>query len=214
MSGLATAQPARRAVKELEQAATNEAQQRDETAKRAFANTQIKTADGKCLFVDKLSGDFRANLTPVQIATCGTTDGQGWDVITSGKHNDQQGRIAIVSTLTQACLNVDPRRKEGDRVNLFSCGGRADGGGEVTNSQLFRFDGGNGPLSLVPGNSAGQCLSSKEHRVDIASCVDGAEDQSFNFGGGGDQRNRNGNGTDDAGSGNRDGCNNRSTRMV
>ncbi|KAG6057491.1 hypothetical protein E4U32_005099 [Claviceps aff. humidiphila group G2b] len=55
-------------VKELEQVATNEAQQRDESAKRAFANTQIKTADGKCLFVVKLSGDFKANLTPVQIA--------------------------------------------------------------------------------------------------------------------------------------------------
>ncbi|KAG6087457.1 hypothetical protein E4U15_007883 [Claviceps sp. LM218 group G6] len=58
----------RRAVIEVEQAATNEAQQRDESAKRAFANTQIKTADGKCVFVYKLSGGFRANLTPVQIA--------------------------------------------------------------------------------------------------------------------------------------------------
>lgn len=72
--GLSNAATCRRAIKELEQVATNEARQRDESAKRAFANTQIKTADSKCLFVDKLSGDFRANLTPVQIAAPAEVD--------------------------------------------------------------------------------------------------------------------------------------------
>lgn len=36
--------------------------------------------------------------------------------------------MLIVSTLTQACFNFDPRRKAGDQLVLFSCGGRADGG--------------------------------------------------------------------------------------
>jgi hypothetical protein len=53
---------------------------------------------------------------------------------------------------------------------MFSCGGRADGGmwasrngvsvltftgGAVTNSQLFIFAGGAGPLSLEPTNVSG-----------------------------------------------------------
>jgi len=78
--------------------------------------------------VDKLSGDFRANLTPIQVGTCGATDGQGWDIITSGKHNDAPNSMIVVSTLTQACFNFDPRRASGNQVLLFSCGGRADGG--------------------------------------------------------------------------------------
>lgn len=219
-AGLVAGMPARRAVTELNQEATAEAQQRDNTATRAFSNIQIKTADGKCLFVDKLSGDFRANLTPVQVATCGTTDGQGWDVITSGKHNDQKGQALIVSTLTQACMNFDPRRKAGDQVNLFSCGGRADGGGQVTNSQLFAFDGQAGPLSLSPENGKQQCLSSLGQRIDIAACANGAQDQSFTFGaaagngtqnngagaGNGNQGNNNGNGNN-GGSNNGGGCN-------
>ena len=169
------------AVQQLNQAAFEEAQQRDNTATRAFSNVQIKTSDGQCLFVDKLSGDFRANLTPVQKAACGTTQGQGWDVITAGKHNDQQGQALVVSTDTQACLNFDPRRQPGDQVNLFSCGGRADGGGQVTNSQLFAFTGGAGPLSLQPSNVNGQCLTSQSKRVDIAAC--GGAGQAFTFGG-------------------------------
>jgi hypothetical protein len=36
--------------------------------------------------------------------------------------------MLVVSTLTQACMNFDPRRATGNQVNLFSCGGRADGG--------------------------------------------------------------------------------------
>lgn len=58
-----------------------------------------QTSNGQCLFVDKLSGDFRANLTPVQVAACDDSDGQKWDIITSGEHNDQAGTMLVVSTL-------------------------------------------------------------------------------------------------------------------
>lgn len=100
----------RRVVTELNEDAFKEAQQRDATATRAFSNVQIKTADGKCLFVDKLSGDFRANLTPIQVAQCGTKDGEGWDVITAGKHNDQAGSALIVSTLVSHVPNTEFQR--------------------------------------------------------------------------------------------------------
>lgn len=59
----------------------------------------VQTSDGQCLFVDKLSGDFRANLTPVQVVACDDSDGQKWDIITSGQHNNQAGTILVVSTL-------------------------------------------------------------------------------------------------------------------
>ncbi|KAK7940892.1 uncharacterized protein PG986_013279 [Apiospora aurea] len=172
-----------RAVTELNQAAFEEAQKRDDTATRAFSNTAIKTSDGKCLFVDKLSGDFRANLTPVQVAECGSTDGQGWDIITQGEHNNVAGNMLVVNTLTQACLNFDPRRPAGSQVNLFSCGGRADGGGLVTNSQLFAFDGAAGPLSLIPDSRKGSCLVVSGSTVDVAACDDGKTGQKFTFAG-------------------------------
>ncbi|CAI4219079.1 unnamed protein product [Parascedosporium putredinis] len=173
---------ASRAVEQLDQAAFEEAQQRDDTATRAFSNVQITTSDGRCLFVDLLSGDFRANLTPLQVAACGSTDGQGWDVITAGKHNDQAGAALLVNTLSQACLNFDPRRAAGDQVNLFSCGGRADGGGEVTNSQLFDFAGGADPLALTPRNSQGQCLTVNGNVVGIAACDTTDDGQTFTIG--------------------------------
>jgi hypothetical protein len=88
---------AARAVTELNQAATEEAQQRDDTATRAFSSVPIKTSNGQCLFVDELSGDFRANLTPIQVGDCDGSDNQAWDVITEGKHNDQAGSTLIVS---------------------------------------------------------------------------------------------------------------------
>lgn len=59
----------------------------------------MQTFDGQCLFVDKLSGDFRANLTPIQVADCDSTDGQGWDIIVKGKHNDVEDSMIVVSTL-------------------------------------------------------------------------------------------------------------------
>ncbi|KAL6895459.1 hypothetical protein HDV57DRAFT_10438 [Trichoderma longibrachiatum] len=182
-AALAAAGPIqRREVASLNPDATAEAQKRDDTATRAFSNVQIKTSDGKCLSVDPLSGDFRANLTPIQITDCGSAQGQGWDVITAGVHNDQKGQALIVSTLTQACFNFDPRRAAGNQVLLFSCGGRADGGGQVTNSQLFAFTGGAGPLSLTPENDPTKCFAAKGNVVDIADCNDGDASQKFTFG--------------------------------
>ncbi|EKD17756.1 uncharacterized protein L3040_008058 [Drepanopeziza brunnea f. sp. 'multigermtubi'] len=151
----------KRIVSSLNPAAFKEAQQRDDTATRAFADAEIKTSDGKCLFVNELSGDFRANLNPIQVAPCDGSMGQRWDVISKGKHNDQVGTILLVNTLTQACMNFDPRRAAGKTVIMFSCGGRADGGGAVTNSQLFNFSASDStePLTLQPTNAAGTCLA-------------------------------------------------------
>ncbi|KAK0623662.1 hypothetical protein B0T14DRAFT_536513 [Immersiella caudata] len=174
-----------RAVASLDEAATAEAHQRDNGATRAFSNVQIKTSDGRCL-VDKLSGDFRANLTPIQVAACGSTDGQGWDIITEGTHISGNSVMLVVSTLTQACLNFDGRRAAGNQVLLFSCGGRADGGGAVTDSQIFEFDGSAGPLTLKPRNQAGSCLGVKGNTLDIAACASGNDAQSFTLGGNGD----------------------------
>ncbi|TDZ73387.1 hypothetical protein CTRI78_v001101 [Colletotrichum trifolii] len=184
----------RRVVTELNEEAFKEAHQRDGTATRASSNVQIKTSDGKCLFVDKLSGDFRANLTPIQVAQCGTKDGEGWDIITAGKHNDQPGSALVVSTLTQACFNFDPRRKAGNQVLLFSCGGRAAGEGKVTNSQLFAFTDGAGPLSFQPENEKAKCFAVKGDVLDIADCNANDQNQSFTLGGAGGVAGGNGNG--------------------
>ncbi|KAI5860581.1 hypothetical protein GGS23DRAFT_229901 [Durotheca rogersii] len=179
---IASQASSRRLVKELNQAAFEEAHQRDNTATRAFTNTQIRTSDGRCLFVDELSGDFRANLTPIQVAECGATDGQGWDVITAGKHNNAQGSALIVSSLTNACFNFDPRRPSGNQALLFSCGGRADGSGEVTDSQLFSFDSSSGPVTFSPRNEPQLCFTVKGDIVDAAPCAAGNADQQFTFG--------------------------------
>ncbi|KAM3554879.1 hypothetical protein MY1884_005892 [Beauveria asiatica] len=173
-----------RAVDKLNHVAFNEAQQRDDAATRALANVQIKTADDRCLFVDVLSGDSRANLTPLQIADCSSASaGQGFDVVTKGKHNDKQGQALVVSTLTQACLSFDPRRPSDSQVHMFSCGGRADGGGEVSDSQLFAFNGTEGTIALTPQNRPDQCLVAAVDKVVIAVCDDKDDKQKFTFGG-------------------------------
>jgi hypothetical protein len=59
---------------------------------------------------------------------------------------------------TQGCLNFDPRRAAGDQVVLFSCGGRADGDGKVTDSQLFAFTDATKPIPLAPKNGQGSIL--------------------------------------------------------
>ncbi|KAJ7484522.1 hypothetical protein FB451DRAFT_1436373 [Mycena latifolia] len=186
-AGLATAAPLERREATLNQAAVAEAQKKDNTATRAFTATTITTSDGKCLSVDPLSGDFRENLTPVTAAACNGSPNQQWDVITAGIHNNVKGQALIVSSLTNACLNFDPRRAAGNQVLLFSCGGRADGGGLVTNSQLFAFTGAAGPQALVPqnGNNA-VCLTIKGNALDQTACggansATGAE--LFTFGG-------------------------------
>ncbi|THU82599.1 hypothetical protein K435DRAFT_691206 [Dendrothele bispora CBS 962.96] len=154
----------------LDAAAVAEAQQRDDTATRAFSDVQVKTSDGQCLSVDANSGDFRENLIPVTVGACDGSDGQKFDVITAGKHNNVPGTALIVSTLTQGCLNFDPRRAAGNQVLLFSCGGRADGGGEVTNSQLFSFAGGDAAIPLVPTNVQNTCLINNNGNLDVTTC--------------------------------------------
>ena len=114
--------PVKTGVK-LDPAATAEAHQRDDAATRAFTAIEIKvcprftckllydssflskTSDGQCFFVDPTSGDFRANLTPVQIKDCDGSPAQKWDVITAGKHNNQPGFALIVSSLVRK-LNI------------------------------------------------------------------------------------------------------------
>ncbi|KAL3419261.1 hypothetical protein PVAG01_09483 [Phlyctema vagabunda] len=80
-------------------------------------------------------------------------------------------------------MNFDPRRAAGNQVIMFSCGGRADGGGDVTNSQLFDFTGGVEPGPLSPKNAAGTCFTVKNNVLDQASCQDGEASQVFSFGG-------------------------------
>ncbi|KAI0676713.1 hypothetical protein C8Q78DRAFT_962132 [Trametes maxima] len=171
-----------RAVSELNQDAFKEAHKRDDSATRAFTNSQLQTSDGRCVFIDILSGDFRANLLPLQVGACGSTDGEGWDVITKGIHNDQAGQALVVSSLSNGCVSFDPRRTA-DQVHVFSCGGRADGGGQVSNSQLFAFNSTSKSvtLSLVPDNQAGSCLTVNGDRVQIANCQDGNKNQQFTF---------------------------------
>ncbi|KAJ7669251.1 hypothetical protein DFH06DRAFT_1180409 [Mycena polygramma] len=186
-AGLATAAPLDRRDVALDSTATAEAQKFDATATRALTATTITTSDGKCLSVDPFSGDFRENLTPISAVTCDGSKNQTWDVITAGVHNNVEGQALIVSSLTNACLNFDPRRAAGNQVLLFSCGGRADGGGQVTNSQLFAFSGATGPQALTPqnGNNA-VCLTVKGNLVDQVAC-NGAASASgaelFSFGG-------------------------------
>jgi hypothetical protein len=170
-AGLTTAAPIFSRDVTLDPAAVAQAQVRDDTATRAFSAAQIQTAGGQCLAVDPASGDFRENLIPIQVAACNGSDTQQWDIITSGVHNNEPGFALVVSTLTSGCLNFDPRRAAGNQVLLFSCGGRADGSGAVTNSQLFTFSGGAGPLPLIPqnGNNA-TCLTVNGNLLDQTSC--------------------------------------------
>lgn len=112
----------------LQSSAAAEANPVDPTAVRAAVNTSMKDSSGKCLTVDATAGDFRQNLIPITLKTCDGCRGQQWDMVTSGKHNNVPGQVLVVSSLTQGCLNFDPRRAIGDQVIMFSCGGRADGG--------------------------------------------------------------------------------------
>ncbi|UNI16532.1 hypothetical protein JDV02_002960 [Purpureocillium takamizusanense] len=168
-----------RGVDKLDDDAFNQAQRNDEQARRHLSNMPIKTSDGLCLYADRLSGDSRANLTPVQIVQCSSgASGQGWDLITKGQHNDQPGQMLVVNNQTRACLNYDDGE---DQIYLFSCGGRADGSGAVADSQLFLFEGGVGPLTLKPKNGAFTCLLGTGNYVNTTRCS-GALNQMFTFG--------------------------------
>jgi len=129
-------------------------------------------------------------LTPIQIKPCDGSEGQKWDFITAGKHNNKPGFALIVSSLvilvssfkdfeiylftslqTNACLNFDDRRAPGNQVLLFSCGGRADGSGEVNDSQLFPFKEGQRSLALPPQNAKGAvCFAPVNGLLDRTPC--------------------------------------------
>ncbi|OCK84048.1 hypothetical protein K432DRAFT_389878 [Lepidopterella palustris CBS 459.81] len=166
----------RRTVTQLDPVAFAQAQQRDAVATRTFSSTQITTASGQCLFIDELSGDFRANLTLVQVAGFDGSEGQKWDVVTKGKHDDQAGPIPHHPDRTQACLNFDPRCALENQVLLLSCGA-------VTNLQLSGFNGTARPLAFAQLDVAGTCLTTANGKaLDQAACngTDGA--QMFTFG--------------------------------
>ncbi|KAL9597566.1 MAG: hypothetical protein Q9219_005068 [cf. Caloplaca sp. 3 TL-2023] len=169
--------PVSRAGGVLNPEAAAEANPRDDTATRAFSSVNIKSSDGRCLSVDPAAGDFRLNLIPVQLQACSDDAGQKWDIVTKGKHIDQEGAMLA----TQGCLNFDPRRKAGDQVIMFSCGGRADGGGAVTNSQEFAFKAGAQSQQLSPLSDAGTCLVADGAKLNSAGCS-GEASQSFTIG--------------------------------
>lgn len=156
---------------------------RDGTAVRAFSSVPLKSgADGLCLSIDLTAGDFRENLIPVALAPCDGSPNQAFDIITSGIHNNVADSALVVSSLTQGCLNFDPRRAAGDTVILFSCGGRADGDGVVTDSQLFPFKTGSKNILLAPENQKGAtCLVPNGALLDQAACS-GAAAQLFTIG--------------------------------
>ncbi|KAJ7054462.1 hypothetical protein C8F01DRAFT_1163462 [Mycena amicta] len=174
----------------LNPTAVAESQKKDLTATRAVSGVTIKDSAGQCLSVDVTTGDFRENLVPVQLKNCDGSDGQKWDFITSGAHNNAKDSTLIVSSLINGCLNFDDRRAAGDQVILFSCGGRADGEGQTTNSQLFPFPAGTDltkPYVLSPENSQNKVcfVDGGKGRLDNTACdaTKPAANQLFTIGG-------------------------------
>lgn len=154
----------------------------DDTAVRAIKGASIKDSTGKCLFIDPTAGDFRENLIPIAVQDCTGAAGEKFDFVTSGLHNNAVNSTLIVSSLMNGCLNFDGRRAAGNQVLMFSCGGRADGGGDTTNSQLFPFVAGETSTILAPENGNGQtCLVNNAGKLDQAACS-GAASQVFTIG--------------------------------
>lgn len=172
--------PVARAGGVLDPAAAAESHERDNTATRAFSSVSLRTASGECLFIDPTAGDFRQNLIPIAVQPCTGSPNEKFDIITAGEHNNAQNAALVVSALTQGCLNFDERRAPGDTAILFSCGGRADGDGLVTDSQLFEFTAGEQSLRLQPQNGQGTvCLVPNGDNLDPAACNDADASQIF-----------------------------------
>ncbi|KAL8877086.1 MAG: hypothetical protein Q9198_004831, partial [Flavoplaca austrocitrina] len=80
--------------------AAAEAHQIDAKAVFGSRAVSIKTFDGKCLTINPCGGDFRQNLIPVQTTACDVADNkQNFDIITKGKHIQQEDGMLIVSAL-------------------------------------------------------------------------------------------------------------------
>jgi hypothetical protein len=71
-----------------------------------MARTDEQTSTDQCLFINELSGDFRANLNLIQVAACDGSAGQLWDIITKGVHDDQAGTMLVVNTLVRTLLRT------------------------------------------------------------------------------------------------------------
>ncbi|KAJ7698739.1 hypothetical protein B0H17DRAFT_327079 [Mycena rosella] len=172
----------------LNPTAVAESQKKDTTATFAATGQTIKTSDGQCLSIDATAGDFRENLIPIAVKACDGSQGQQFDFVTKGVHNDETGQTLIVSSLTNGCLNFDDRRAAGDQVILFSCGGRADGVSGTTESQLFPLTSAAelaAPYALAPTNGKGAvCFVNNNGRLSNVACAAGAADQLFTIGSG------------------------------
>lgn len=93
--------PVARAGGVLNPQAAAEANVRDGSATRAFSAATLKAANGQCLSIDPLAGDFRQNLIPVQFKACDGSANEKFDIITAGKHNDAANSMLVVSSLVR-----------------------------------------------------------------------------------------------------------------
>jgi len=118
----------------------------DATATRAATGAQIKSAASPniCFDVsDFRAGDFRFNLVPLALKTCdGSVDGQKFDLITKGAHNNvaDGSRTLIVSSQQFTCVDRRGNKNDRTRPGLFACGGRAVGDGQTTADQQYFFN--------------------------------------------------------------------------
>ncbi|KAG6918689.1 hypothetical protein DXG01_012507 [Tephrocybe rancida] len=126
----------------------------DATATRAATGAQIRSAASPDLCFDVSdfrAGDFRFNLVPLALKKCdGSVDGQKFDLVTKGKHNNAAdgSRTLLVSTQQFTCVDKRSNINDRTRPGLFACGGRAAGDGETTADQQYIF---NSSASLAGG---------------------------------------------------------------
>ncbi|KAG5721983.1 hypothetical protein E4T56_gene18452 [Termitomyces sp. T112] len=118
----------------------------DATATRAATSVQIRSATSPdtCLDVsDFRAGDFRFNLVPIALKKCDSSiDGQKFDLITKGVHNDvpDGSRTLIVSSQQFTCIDRLKNKNDHLRPGLFACGGRAAGDGGTQSDEQFFFN--------------------------------------------------------------------------
>ncbi|KAF9454939.1 hypothetical protein P691DRAFT_4272 [Macrolepiota fuliginosa MF-IS2] len=129
----------------------------DATATRAATKAQIRSAasPGTCFDVsDFHAGDFRFDLVPLALKTCDSNiDGQKFDLVTRGEHNDvpDGSRIIMLSSQQLTCIDRRGNKNDRNRPGLFACGGRAAGDGETTPDQQFFFNTNSTPSQLSKG---------------------------------------------------------------
>ncbi|KAF8887742.1 hypothetical protein BD779DRAFT_1525957 [Infundibulicybe gibba] len=118
----------------------------DQTATRAATSSQIRSvaSPNTCFDVSNFTaGDFRFNLVPIALAACDSSiDGQKFDLITKGEHNNvaDGSRTIIVSSQQLTCVDRRSNINDRTRPGLFACGGRAAGDGETTADQQYFFN--------------------------------------------------------------------------